>query len=449
MRFHVLSLPHTITRKDYSACAFTQKALKWCKMMTRRGHIVYHYGHKDSEVECTEHVPVTFDEDLEKAYGKYDWRKNFFQHNTADHAHQIFNERAIVEVGKRKMPNDFLLCFWGYAHQPIANAHPELIAVEPGIGCTNKPFTNQSIFESHAVMNVVYGKYDRSPHWYDAVIPNYFDREDFEFNPTPKDYFLFVGRVIECKGIGIAIEVTKRLGVKLLVAGQGNLQDIVNPVPEHVTHIGYVEPKARSELMRNAKALFAPTHYNEPFGGVTIEALFCGTPNITSDWGGFAENNIHGVTGYRCRTIEQFVWAAKNIDKISRKACYDWAINNFSLERVALMYEEYFRSLSKIHDGSGGFYATNNERTELDWLVRAYPVIEAAPSSLEGVQEVFLPTDATGPQPMLIQSMASLSVATPDHVGPSQTESSPEPKTRKTNAGRRPAKPRPSKKTLA
>ena len=374
MRFHVLSLPHTITRKDYSACAFTMKALKFCKMMMARGHTVYHYGHKDSVVECTEHIAVTFDEDLEKAYGKYDWRKNFFQHNTTDHAHQIFNQRAIVEVGVRKQPHDFLLCFWGYAHEPIANAHPELIAVEPGIGCANKPFTKQSIFESHAIMNVVYGKFDRWPHWYDAVIPNYFDPADFEFNPTPKDYFVFVGRVIESKGVGIAIEVTKRMGVKLLVAGQGDLKSICGDnIPDHVTHIGYVEPEARSEIMRNAKALFAPTHFNEPFGGVSIEALFCGTPTITSDWGGFSENNLHGVTGYRCRTIEQFVWAGKNIDKISRQACRDWAMNNFSLERVALMYEEYFNTLSKVYNGRG-FYAENEERTELDWLKRAYPI---------------------------------------------------------------------------
>lgn len=373
MRFHILSLPHTVTRKDYSACAFTQKVLKMCKMMTERGHTVYHYGHKDSEVECTEHIPVTFDEDLQIAYGSYDWRKEFFKHNTSDHAHQIFNKRAIVEVGKRKQANDFLLCFWGFSHEPIADAHPELIAIEPGIGCTNKPFTKQSIFESYAVMNVVYGKYDRSPHWYDAVIPNYFDPLDFEFNPTPKDYFLFVGRIIDSKGIGIAIDVTKRLGVRLLVAGQGDLKSIRNPIPDHVTVMGYVEPRERCEIMRNAKALLAPTHFNEPFGGVTIEALFCGTPTITTDWGGFAENNIHGVTGYRCRTIEQFVWAGKNIDKISRKACREWAMNNFSLERVALMYEEHFNTVLKVYDGSGGFYTTNDDRKELDWLTRYYP----------------------------------------------------------------------------
>jgi glycosyltransferase involved in cell wall biosynthesis len=267
------------------------------------------------------------------------------------------------------------------------HAHPDLIAVEPGIGCTNEPCTKQSIFESHAVMNVVYGKYNRSPHWYDAVIPNYFDPADFEFNPTPKDYFLFVGRIIESKGIGIAVEVTKRLGVKLLVAGQGDLAGVIGHVPDHVTVIGYVEPKARSELMRNAKALFAPTHYNEPFGGVMVESLFCGTPVITSDWGGFAENNLHGVTGYRCRTIEQFEWAAKNINTIDRKVCHEWAMKNFSLERIALMYEEYFETLTKVHDGSSGFYSVNPDRKNLDWLVRYYPTVQEQPSPSEAVEE--------------------------------------------------------------
>jgi len=386
MRFHVLSLPHTVTRKDYSACAFTMKVLKFCKMMTRRGHTVYHYGHADSIVECTEHIAVTDNEVLEKAYGNHDWRKNFFKHDTSDHAHQTFNERAIVEVGKRKQPRDFILCFWGYAHRPIFQCYPDMIPVEPGIGCTNEPCTPQSVVESYSVMNQVYGMYKRGPHWYDAVIPNYFDPEDFEFNDTPKDYFLYVGRIISSKGVGIAIEVTKRLGVKLLIAGQGDITEICNPVPDHVTLIGYVEPDQRNELMRNAKALFAPTHYNEPFGGVTIEALFCGTPNITSDWGGFAENNLHGITGYRCRTIEQFVWAARNIDKISRKVCHEWAMKNFSLDRVSLMYEEYFTTLLKVHNGENGFYAYNENRTELDWLTRYYPTAPMS-SSLLGAEE--------------------------------------------------------------
>lgn len=387
MRFHVLALPHTITRKDYSACAFTQKVLKWCKMMTHRGHTVYHYGHSESEVECTEHVSVMFPEDLEKAYGTYDWKKTFFKYDLNDHAHKTFQERSIVEVGKRKQQGDFILCFWGSGHKRVIDAHPELISVEPGIGCPTNPVCPQNIYESYSIMNQIYGKYNKQPQWYDAVIPNYFDPDDFEFNSTPKDYFLCVGRIIPTKGIGIAIDVTKRLGVKLIVAGQGDLRTIVNPVPDHVEFIGYVGPKERCELMKNAKALFAATHYNEPFGGVMVESLFCGTPVITSDWGGFAENNLHGLTGYRCRTIEQFEWAAKNINTIDRKVCHEWAMKNFSLERIALMYEEYFETLTKVHDGSSGFYSVNPDRKNLDWLVRYYPTVQEQPSPLEPAEE--------------------------------------------------------------
>ena len=370
-RFHVLALPHTVTTKAYSACAFTQKVLKFCKMMHQRGHVIYHYGHAESQVECTEHVAVTFDEDLRIAYGEHDWRKQFFPHNTSDHAHQIFNTRAIVEVGKRKQQGDFILCFWGYAHAPIFRAHPELIPVEPGIGWPNEPCTPQAIYESYAVMNEIYGKFNRSPHWYDAVIPNYFDPADFEFEAQPDDYFLFVGRIIETKGIRLAVQLTEKLGKRLLVAGQGDLAALFNGnVPSHVTVIGYVEPAARCQLMKKATCLLAPTYYNEPFGGVTIEAMFCGTPVISTDWGGFAENNIHGVTGFRCRTMEQFEWAARNINTIDRQTCREYAIRNFSLERIALMYEEYFYGLAQVHNGRGGFYATNPDRVELDWLCR-------------------------------------------------------------------------------
>ena len=124
--------------------------------------------------------------------------------------------------------------------------------------------------------------------------------------------------------------------------------------------------------MAGAQCVMVPSYYNEPFGGVMVEALFSGTPIITTDWGGFAENNLHGVTGYRCRTMDQFIWAAKNISNINPSACREWAMNNFSLDRVSLMYEEYFKSLSNVAN-SKGWYSVDEERTELDWMTRVYP----------------------------------------------------------------------------
>lgn len=373
MRFHILGLPHTVSSKEYNACAYTQKVVKFGKMMVARGHEVIHYGHEDSDLVCTEHVTVLTNDDFKKAYGNYDWRHNFFTYDMNDHAYQTFFTNAIREVGLRKQKNDFILPFWGAGTRPICDAHPDLICVEPGIGYAGGHWARWKIFESYAIYHAYYGldavgtcKQD----WYDVVIPNYFDPIDFEFKEVKQDYFLFLGRVYDGKGVHIAVQATEKIGAKLIIAGQ-------NPenktFPPHVEFVGYADIEKRKELMANAKGAFVASQYIEPFGGVQIELLFSGTPTITTDWGSFAENNVHGVTGYRCRTFEDFVWAAKNIDRIDPRNCRTWA-ENFSLDRVAPMYEKYFQDVLNVYAGKG-WYQEDPTRSNMDWLRRELPML--------------------------------------------------------------------------
>jgi len=374
-RFHVLAVPHTVTKKAYSACPYTQNVLNFCKMMTERGHTVYHYGHADSEVKATEHVPITDNALLEKTYGTYDWKKELFKHAIGDLTQQTFVKRAIEEIGPRKKRGDFLLLFWGLGHADVAKAHPDLIAVEPGIGCFNTPSAPYNVFVSYAVMNYIYGQEKWHPKPLDSVIPNYFDVNDFTFGPRPGKYFMYLGRIIESKGIKTAVKIAEATGIPLKVAGQGNLEEVLGYAPAKgtVELVGYLEPAERNEMLKGALALLAPTEYNEPFACVVVEAMLCGTPVICSDWGGFSENILHGITGYRCRTLEQYVWAAENIGKIDRGACRKWAVDNFTLEAVGPMFEEYFVMIKDDFEGKGGQVKRDVPRTELNWLRREYP----------------------------------------------------------------------------
>lgn len=373
MRFNILAVPHTVSTAEYSSCAFSTKVVKLCRMLKMAGHHVTHYGNEASVVECDEHVTVTTAADLEQSYPGHDWRKDSFPtFSTEDTIYKTFTANCIEQIRLRAKPGDFLLCPFGHAHKPVADAFPDMAVVESGVGYGGGTFAPYKVYESYSVMHALYGQSRVASMfndaWFDCVIPNAYDPADFTFSDEKDDYILFLGRIGPGKGFHIASDLVQRIGGKLVVAGPG----YVDPAP-HVEAVGVVGPVERAKLLSRAKATICASMYLEPFCGVQIESMLSGTPVISTDWGAFAEYNLHGVTGYRCRTMEQFTWAARNIGRITPIACRKWAAENFSLDRVAQQYDEYFWAVKQIHGGQG-WYQPNSERRELNWLRQRHPL---------------------------------------------------------------------------
>ena len=346
-RFHVVALPHTQTCKRHNACAYTMKVWNFCAMMHGLGHQVFHYGAEDSDPPCTEHVTVIGRDQQRLLCGENDFQREMYaiDWDPARPYWQLANSRAAVEILRRKQPRDFVCLIGGNCQKPVADAvGKDVLPVEFGVGYRGV-FTKYRVFESYAHMARVYGLLggDRDGHFYDCVIPNYYDPREFPFRAEKDDYFLYLGRLIRRKGIQIAVEATRAVGARLLIAGQGvdrvegdtlHTTDGAVYSGPHITYAGYADVARRAELMGRARAVFVPTLYLEPFGGVNVEAQLCGTPVITTDCGAFPETVQHGRTGYRCRTFEQFCWAAQNVHHLNPHDIHRRAVRRFSLDRV-------------------------------------------------------------------------------------------------------------------
>ena len=121
--------------------------------------------------------------------------------------------------------------------------------------------------------------------------------QDYTFNKDKEDYLLFIGRMIHKKGVHHAIKIAKKTGRKLLIAGPARNQrekdyfeKKVKPhLNDQIQYVGPVGGKAKQELLSKAYCVLFPSIWNEPFGLVPIEALACGTPVLSLNYGAVPE----------------------------------------------------------------------------------------------------------------------------------------------------------------
>ena len=175
----------------------------------------------------------------------------------------------------------------------------------------------------------------------------------YRFHAEEGKYLAFMGRISPEKRVDRAIEIAKRLGMKLKIAAKIDrvdreyFEESIKPLFEEsfVEYIGEIGESEKDEFLGNAYALLFPIDWREPFGLVMIEAMACGTPIIAFRRGSVSEVMKDGVTGFIVEDVDGAVKAVEQLPNVSRQACRRYFDENFTATRMALGYLTVYRQL--------------------------------------------------------------------------------------------------------
>lgn len=186
---------------------------------------------------------------------------------------------------------------------------------------------------------------------------NCVDPRGYRFEPevAPDAPLVFLGRIDPIKGVHVAIEVARKSGRRLIIAGNHTdegesgryWRERVHPHlgQPGIEYVGPVDDAQKDALLGQAAALVAPVQWDEPFGMVFIEALACGTPVIACARGAVPEIVREGVEGFFGSTADELAAAVGRIAGIDRHACRRRVEERFSTARTTDTYEMLYREL--------------------------------------------------------------------------------------------------------
>ena len=195
---------------------------------------------------------------------------------------------------------------------------------------------------------------DRHPKLdYIATIHHGIPPEEFTLRRERGEYLLFFGRIHPDKGAAEAIEVARRAGRKLVIAGiiqdEQYFRREVEPWIDNdrVRYIGSIGPEQRNEVLGRAEALLHLINFHEPFGLSVIEAMACGTPVIARWLGSMPEIVKHFETGFIVDHIDEAVAAVELIGEIDRTHTSRYVRENLSRQRMVEKYIKVYQEISR------------------------------------------------------------------------------------------------------
>jgi glycosyltransferase involved in cell wall biosynthesis len=182
-----------------------------------------------------------------------------------------------------------------------------------------------------------------------GIVPHGVDTDHFTFRERPDDYLVFLGRFTPGKGPVEAIDVARRVGMRLLLAAAETeyYHDAVKPLVDgsQVVYVGELDFEAKVRLCGGARALLYPVQAGEPFGLVLAEAMACGTPVAALDRGAVRELVDEGVTGGIFNDLEGMAAGLEAVLALDRQRVRERAVERFGILPMVDGYVDAFRAI--------------------------------------------------------------------------------------------------------
>jgi glycosyltransferase involved in cell wall biosynthesis len=176
------------------------------------------------------------------------------------------------------------------------------------------------------------------------------DLKLYDFVPNKRQYLSFIGRITPVKGTHLAIDVARRTGIPLKIAGDVQpsnreyFEEMIRPQIDGklVEYVGPADLQSKNELLGNSMAMLFPIQWQEPFGLVMLEAMACGTPVLAMPGGSVLEVVKNGVSGYVCRSVRDMAKRAQDL-RIDPSTVHRYVQEHFSVGKMADEYATLYR----------------------------------------------------------------------------------------------------------
>jgi glycosyltransferase involved in cell wall biosynthesis len=179
------------------------------------------------------------------------------------------------------------------------------------------------------------------------------------FSESKANYLLFLTALERAwdKGLDTAFTVSRRVGIRLVVAGTASGYGIIHRIAKackenRADFVVDVRGSRKSELLAGARALLFPTKLNEGFGLVLAEALMSGTPVICSGKGACPEV-VSPEVGFVCGELDEYVAAVDRLHEIQPSVCRSFALERYHYQRMTAGYlKEYEAEIAASRMGA-------------------------------------------------------------------------------------------------